>query len=62
MVGSTGSFFSLVEKVLELVEFLRAEVGNEHIDLDIEISLLVGVEDGHAFLFNHLHESGLRDA
>ena len=62
MVDNIGSFLSLVEKVLQLVEFLRAEVGDEHVDLDIEVALLVGVVDRHAFLFDHLHEARLGDA
>ena len=41
MVDNIGSFLSLVEKVLQLVEFLRAEVGDEHVDLDIKVALLV---------------------
>lgn len=59
---SIGSFLSLAEKVLQLIELLTVEIRNKHIDLDIQVTLLVRIVNRHALFFYDFHETWLSDA
>ncbi len=56
-----ASVFSIVKKLFESLEFLIAKVRNLHVDLNIQVALLIGVKDRHTLLLNHLHEARLGD-